>query len=249
MKKEELVNGSIVVTREGYLGVVIKNDGEGYILYQEIGMDDLDLFNEDLTSEADGEEWDIMEVYGSHLGVYSFYDVEHNHPDPDWTRETGWERPTAEEREARAAEFEKQRLQQVEEMRRQEEALGKETISIVTQCFYGNRTSSVIRREDVKYFIRGWQSRDSFADDDVRDVELMTIPVPSDENIVIVYDQTKETRKLNSDYSHNYITCSIPELGVELHSRCFACRIDENGVFQSLRDGDEAKFIDYFPMR
>ena len=134
-------------------------------------------------------------------------------------------------------------------------------IYIITQCFYGNRTGTEIKRNDAKRFIRGWQI--SVPDSFISDVELRTIPVPGDENIVIVYDQTQENEYLHSDlarlaeerlkefgeYPHYYITCSIPELGVELHTRCFACRIDGNGVFQSLEDGDEDKFIDYFPIR
>ena len=270
MKKEELMNGNIVATRDGYLGVVIKyGDGsdDGYILYQEIGMDDLMLFNDDLTCE-DGEDWDIMEVFGYHSGTYSFYEIETGNPMPDWSREPDWQRPTPKEREARAAEFERQRLQRIEEWRQQEEERRKlaeerrkDCISIITQAFYGNRTGTEIRRDDVKSFIRGNLS--PRPGDDFSDVELRTIPVPSDENIVIVYDQTREDEYLHSDlarmaeerfkefgeYPYYYITCSIPELGVELHTRCFACRIDENGVFQSLEDGDGEKFIDYFPLR
>ena len=113
----------------------------------------------------------------------------------------------------------------------------------------------------MKSFIRGNLS--PRPGDDFSDVELRTIPVPGYENIVIVYDQTHEDEYLHSDlarlaeerlkefgeYPYYYITCSIPELGVELHTRCFACRIDGNGVFQSLEDGDDDKFIDYFPLR
>ena len=262
MKKEELKNGSIVVLRCGYPGVVIKyGDGsnDGYILYQEIGMDEFYLFSDDLTCE-DGEDWDIMEVYGNSNGICSFLDIEHENDLPDWSRDINWQRPTAEERKAREAEFERQRLQMEEEMRRLAEERRKDCISIITQCYYGNRTGTEIRRDNVKSFIRGCLAPELF--DDSGDVELKTIPVPGDENIVIVYDLTRENEKLNSDqaqsaeehrkefgsYPRYYVTCSIPELGVELHTRCFACRIDRDGVFQSLEDGDEEKFIDYFPL-
>ena len=66
MKKEELMNGSIVVTRGGYLGVVIRDEDDGYILYQKIGIDDLADFNDDLTSK-DGEDWDIIYNTGLHV--------------------------------------------------------------------------------------------------------------------------------------------------------------------------------------
>lgn len=134
-------------------------------------------------------------------------------------------------------------------------------IFIITQCFYGNRTGTEIRRDDVKSFIRGNLS--PRPGDDFSDVELKTIPVPGDENIVIVYDQTQENEYINvefPEYAEEYrqkygeelrmqVSCSVPELGMELHTRCFACRMDGNGVFRSLEDGDDEKFIDYFPMR
>lgn len=267
MKKEELMNGDIVVTRDGYLGVVIR-DGDNRlndrILYQEIGWDDLDSFRDDLTSEYDGEDGDIMEVYRS---VNSFLEIDGDDPMPDWSREIGWQRPTAEERKAREEEREKQRLEMLEEMRqqdeekrRQAEERRKDCISIITQCFYGNRTGTEIHRDHVKDFIDGWV--DPQPGRDFSHVELKTIPVPGSENIVIVYDQTQENERLHSElaqqaeerrkefgeYPRYYVTCSIPEIGVELHTRCFACRIDENGVFQSLEDGDEEQFIDFFPL-
>lgn len=42
------------------------------------------------------------------------------------------------------------------------------------------------------------------------------------------------------------VSCKIPELNFEIHTRCFACRIDENGDFQSLEAGDGEKYIKYF---
>ena len=108
MKKEDLTNGSIVATRCGYLAVVIKEGtgiDDGHILYQDIGMDDLYLFNDDLTSTED-KDWDIMEVFGHGTGRYSFYDIELDDPMPDWSREIDWQRPLPKEREARMAELE-----------------------------------------------------------------------------------------------------------------------------------------------
>lgn len=259
MKKEELMNGSIVVTRGGYLGVVIRDEDDGYILYQKIGIDDLADFNDDLTSK-DGEDWDIMEVYGDRFNCCSFRAIDHDDPNPVWFREYDWHHPTAEEREAREAEWEKKRLQMVEEMRRQEEARMREVyISVITQCCLGSRAKVQITRDDVKRFISNILA--PVPDSVFSDMELRTITVPGDKNIVIVYDKTREDEYLNGtlpEYYDDYRrrpgvelpkeTCSIPEIGVELHTRCLACRIDENGVFQSLEDGDEEKFIDYFPV-
>lgn len=225
--------------------------------YQEIGKDDLDYFNDDLVDELDDGACDIMEVY---RGGYSFLEIDNDDPAPDWCREIGWHRPTAEERRVLEEELEKQRLQQIEEMRQQADDRKKGCISIITQCFYGNRTGTEIRRNDVKAFIRG--SLSPMPGEDFSDVVLKTIPVPGNENIVIVYDQTDEDKYIHVKYPKyaeeyrqkygeelHYATCIIPELGIELHTRCFACRIDENGVLQSLEDGDKDKFIDFFPQK
>ena len=66
------------------------------------------------------------------------------------------------------------------------------------------------------------------------------IKVPGTENLVIVYDQYKE------DPTHPRVSCEIPELGITLHSRCFGCRIDENGVLQSLKHEDGKVLVKYF---
>lgn len=264
MTKADLMNGDVVATRCGELGVIIKRDGDDYILFQDTGKLDLDLFNDDLTSD-EGEYLTFMDLY---RGGYSFWEIDVNDPAPDWSRDINWQRPMTRERELREALWEEDRLDRVEEMHQQEEKMRqraeekkKSLISIITQCFYGNRTGTEINRDDVKGFIRGWQI--PVSEDYVRDVELKTIHVPGDKHVIIVYDQTAENEYLNvefpqyaKEYREKYdeelqmkATCSIPELGIELHTRCFACRIDKNGVFQSLEDGDEDKFIEYFPIR
>ena len=98
-------------------------------------------------------------------------------------------------------------------------------------------------------------------------VDRRIIKVPGSDNVVIVYDQNQEDEYMNvkfprmlaedgSKYFENtgheltrWVSCSIPEIGVELHSRCFACRIDENGELQSLEDGDGDAFVKYFPIK
>ena len=158
-------------------------------------------------------------------------------------------------------------MQRIEEMRQKEEERRKLQvaekrdgyISVITQCCLGSRAKVQITRDDVKRFISNILA--PVPDSVFSDMELRTITVPGDKNIVIVYDKTREDEYLNGtlpEYYDDYRrrpgvelpkeTCSIPEIGFELHTRCLACRIDENGVFQSLEDGDEEKFIDYFPV-
>ena len=81
--KSDLRTGDIVVTRDGSLGVVILDTN--IILYQNNGFDDLDLFTEDLMSDDECRQCDIMEVYDGHEGAIGFLD--YNGCDPIFRRE------------------------------------------------------------------------------------------------------------------------------------------------------------------
>ena len=136
-------------------------------------------------------------------------------------------------------------------------------IFIVAQQFYGNRTGTEINREDINFFLEGILSPELFPDED-NTVDRRIIRVPNTDNIVIVYDQNQEDYYVNVKFPKHYarnaekykeqtggeftmqVSCKIPELDFEIHTRCFACRIDENGEFQSLENGDGEKFTQYF---
>lgn len=259
MTKSELMTGDVIVNRGGYLGVVLKE--QETVLYQLIGSDELDNFRDDLTfdDEAYDEDYrdgDIMEVFRGP----SFLDIDNNEAWPIYQRDEKWRRPTAEEiRKKEKEQEEKNKKRYAEEMKKMEEKR-KNLIFIVSQFYYGNRTGTEVRRDDVDYFLRGIcpsPYRDELTKEDKdfialyekeEPVDRQYIRVPKDENIVIVYDRTQEEKALREGRT-DYISCSIPELGITLYTRCFACRIDENGVLQSLEDGDGEKYIDYFPCR
>ena len=139
------------------------------------------------------------------------------------------------------------------------------TISVIAQQFYGNRTGTEVNRDEVDYFIRGCLSREVYKFEDLSTMDRRIVRVPGAEHIVIVYNQTKEDKYINVDFPEEYelfgaqyredtgremtmhISCEIPEIGFKIHTRCFACRMDENGVLQSLQKDDYKHFIHYFP--
>ena len=141
------------------------------------------------------------------------------------------------------------------------------SISVISQFFYGNRTGTEIQRDWIDHFLRGQLSRELYGSEDIQDVVRKTVRVPGPENIVIVYDQTQEDRYVNEDFPETYaldgakylelwgeelkmhVSCEIPEISFKIHTRCFACRMDENGVLQSLEGDDYKQFIHYFPAR
>lgn len=140
-------------------------------------------------------------------------------------------------------------------------------IFIISQFFYGNRTGTEVERDWVDHFLRGHISREHYSPIDVQNVVRKTVRVPGSENIVIVYDQTQEDRYVNVEFPEIYaedgaeylarwgeelkmhVSCEIPEIDFKIHTRCFACRMDENGVLQSLEGDDYKQFIHFFPAR
>ena len=135
------------------------------------------------------------------------------------------------------------------------------SIFVIAQGFYGNRTGTEIHREKVDAFLRG--NMDGILDSD-EVVDRKIFRVPGAEHIAIVYDQNQEDEYVNvtfpERYAENaeeyrsrtgkemtmYVTCEIPEIGFKIHTRCFACRIDEGDELHSLEAGDYKHFIQYF---
>ncbi|MDD6467322.1 MAG: hypothetical protein PUF50_03970 [Erysipelotrichaceae bacterium] len=100
-------------------------------------MDNLALFNEDLTSTDESyRDGDIMQVYR----MCSFLDVDEEMP--YWECDESWARPTEEQRKEHEEMVEKQRQERLEEMLKENEKAKmirqKECISVIAQGFYGN---------------------------------------------------------------------------------------------------------------
>ena len=260
MKKNDLMNGDIVVQRDGGLAVVIKNGFNEYFLLQNGGYEFLDDYTDDMTYlYPDGEEdiGDIMQVYrfehGAAIGFSDYEDEE-----PVYERDYTWVRPGTQVHETHK--HAERNVQKGDEEEMDVNETGK--IQVVAQQFYGNRTLTEIRREDVDYFLRG--HFDVKTTDVIQNVVRKIVPVPGSNGIVVVFDQTQEDEYVNVCFPELYadkgaeymarwgeelqmqISCRIPEMSIEIHTRCFACRIEDNGVLQSLESGDEKVFMKYF---
>ena len=140
-----------------------------------------------------------------------------------------------------------------------------DSISVIAQFFCGNRTETQIKRDWIDHFLRGQLSRELYGPEDIQDAVRKAVRIPGSDSIVIVYDGTQEDRYVQevlpgilardgADYLKHwredmkqYVSCEIPEIGFRIHTRCIACRMDENGVLQSLKEEDHAKVIRYLP--
>ena len=123
------------------------------------------------------------------------------------------------------------------------------TINIIAQGFYGNRTGTSVKKDNIDRFILG------YIDEDMRVTEKIDrtiIPVSNTNNIVIVYNKYQEedaiAYKEEVFNKEGYVlkpTVIISENNVELYSRCIVCRINDDGELESLHDGDYRKFVEY----
>lgn len=117
-----------------------------------------------------------------------------------------------------------------------------EHISIISQAFYGNRTGTEIRRENIDRFILGYQTDDF---DVTEAIDRTVIHLPGSDNLVLVYNKHQEEERLKVKEralrEDNYVIkplASIPELDLEIYSRCIVCRMNAVGGFESLGEED-----------
>lgn len=117
-----------------------------------------------------------------------------------------------------------------------------ELICIISQAFYGNRTGTEIRRENIDRFILGYQTDDF---DVTEAIDRTVIHLPGSDKLVLVYNKYQEEERLKVKEralrEDNYVIkplASISELNLEIYSRCIVCRMNADGVFESLAEGD-----------
>ena len=105
----------------------------------------------------------------------------------------------------------------------------KDTITIMAQAFYGNRTVTDIKLEDLPYFLLGIFDKSIYTERDRKlDVTVVKLPV---EGCALVYNKYEEEDKMNTGRKP---LADVPELNLTLYSRCILCGIDDEGNLTSL---------------
>ncbi len=117
------------------------------------------------------------------------------------------------------------------------------------QAYYGNRTETDIRSQNIDNFILGYQSDEIEV---MEPIDRTILRIPDTENLVMIYNKFMEEERLlkkvellEKENYHLKPLAVIHELEIELYSRCIVCRMDENGEFDSLQDEDYGKFMKY----
>lgn len=127
-----------------------------------------------------------------------------------------------------------------------------ELLSIVIQAFYGNRMGTEVYEDAIDSLILGHTSLPLKFPDDNEKVDRTIIKLPCGDNLVMIYNKYQEDivlkKKEEVFAKENYIIkplATIPELGIELYSRCAVCRINGDGRLLSLKDSDYETVIKY----
>ena len=118
----------------------------------------------------------------------------------------------------------------------------KEHINIIAQAFYGNRTGTEICTEDIDRFILGYLDNTLPV---TETIDRTIVHLPGSELLVIIYNRYEEEERLSlkkraweeAQYEIKPLA-SIPEMGMEIYSRCIACRMTAAGDFQSIENED-----------
>ena len=124
----------------------------------------------------------------------------------------------------------------------------KELITIVSQAFYGNRTRTKIKKDNMDRFILG------YLDSNLKitgKIDRTIIRIPNTNNLVLIYNKYEEKERLGdkefykeSDYVLKPLA-TIPEINLEVYSRCIVCRMNNEGEFEILQEEDYDKFMKY----
>ena len=256
MKKNELMNGDIVVLSSGSVAVVIGSGAEAYLMFQNSGFEFLDdYYSDDLICEDFDDS--IMQVYRAESG-FGFEAIDEE--EPIWVRNESWTRPGAKEQSTIHFQVEMERQEKLDEVHKDIEDQRENCIDVIAQQFYGNCTYTMILKENIDYFLKGIVNPELLAGEAVA-VDRRVVRIPGFQNLAVVYDQIQEDKYVQEEYpelvaqkGEHYrqrwgeeipmqVSCSIPEIGLTIHTRCFACRIDEEGNLLSLLPEDSTPVI------
>ena len=227
--KKNLQTGDIIETRNGEFGVVILE--KDCILYQAGGLDELDVFTEDLFVDGPEREGDIFKVYSDPEGTIGF------------NKRFGIA-PVFRRRNDRAAKRRAAELSDKYDMRK-----GCVRAVDLEPCF---------RRYHDIFVERDLESKD--LDFNLSEAPSMTacgqIRIDRtfvEENLYFLYNKCQEEWHLQKDRKHEKWGSSrdtepiviIPEENIQIHSRSMIIRLDSAGVPENLRNDDFEKAREY----
>lgn len=221
--KKDLLTGDIIEARNGERGVVIME--KDCILYQEGGLDELDVFTEDLFVDGPFREGDIFRVYRDPegpVGLRKLYDAL-----PVFKRINN--------------RITRERAAQIDEMHNP--IRGKTMIAVLEphsrQCYKAyvdlqdERDIDIMMSEAPSATVCGQIP-----------IDRTYVRIPDADNLFLLYNHYQEERHLKLDEKYGGSDRNmepliiIPEENLQIHSRCMLVRKDDSGNIEDLREGD-----------
>ena len=125
----------------------------------------------------------------------------------------------------------------------------EECITVMAQAFYGNRVITETTADRIDNLVLGWTGEMLLKNEKI---DRTILPVPGSDQVVLVYNKYQEeeerARREKMLREEGYVLkplATIPEKGIELYSRCIACRMDKDGALKSLQQEDDKVLMKY----
>ena len=227
--KKNLQTGDIIETRNGELGVVILE--KDCILYQAGGLDELDVFTEDLFVDGLEREGDIFKVYSDPEGPIGF------------NKRFGIA-PVFRRRNDKAAKRRAAELSDKYDRRK-----GCVRAIDLEPCFRKYHDIFVERDLESKDLDFNLSEAPSMTACGQIGIDRTFVPIPGEENLYFLYNKYQEEWHLQNDRKYEERGRSrdtepiviIPEENIQIHSRSMIIRLDSAGVPEKLRNDDFEK--------
>lgn len=128
----------------------------------------------------------------------------------------------------------------------------RELIGVIMQAFYGNRTYTELVEDDIDLVLQGVLNGQNALMDFEPDRTVIKLP---DSKCVLVYNKHQEAAQLERckewALKDGYVAkplATVPEQNLEIFSRCFICRMNELGKFESIQSEDRNVVCKYLAM-
>lgn len=118
-----------------------------------------------------------------------------------------------------------------------------ELLSIIIQAFYGNRTITEVYEDTIDYLILGYTDI-PLQSNNIEKIDRTIIRIPDTDNLVLIYNKYQETEKLESKANRKPLAV-IPELNINVYSRCIVCKMNTEGKLASITNEDFEKVLKY----
>lgn len=226
--KKDLQTGDIIQSRNGVYGVVILE--KDCILYQDGGLNELDVFTDDLFVEGPERNWDIVKVYNDQedpIGFNVQYGIE-----PVFTRKKD------KINRKRAAELN-------DKYDKRKNRVG---VIILEPCFRKCQRHWTEKDLESRNLNLDLSEAPSMTACGQLGIDRTFIPIPGEEGLFILYNKYQEEWHIECDKKEHFSRFKdtspiviIPEENIRIHSRSMIIRLDPNGIPENLRRDDFEK--------